>query len=73
VIKCYVKPTDTENYSIILKKQRQCRFIGHVMCGKGMENLVTNGEIQGGETEVHKEKRSCMACKRQQRHFQGCV
>jgi hypothetical protein len=28
-------------------KQRQCRFIGQVMCGEGIENLVTTGKIQG--------------------------
>jgi hypothetical protein len=28
-------------------KQRQCRFIGHVIRGEGMENLVTTGKIPG--------------------------
>ena len=27
-------------------KQKQCRFIGHVMHEKGMENLATTGKIQ---------------------------
>jgi len=28
-------------------KQRQCKFIGHVTRGEGMENLVTTGKIPG--------------------------
>jgi hypothetical protein len=28
-------------------KQRQCRFLGHMICGEGMENLVTTGKILG--------------------------
>jgi hypothetical protein len=28
-------------------KQRQCRFIGHVMHVEGLENLVTTGKIHG--------------------------
>ena len=31
-------------------KQRQCRFIGHVMRREGMENLVTTGKFKGKET-----------------------
>lgn len=28
-------------------KQRQCRFIGHLIRDEGMENLVTTGKIPG--------------------------
>jgi hypothetical protein len=28
-------------------KQRQCRFMGHMMHGQGIENLVTTGKIPG--------------------------
>jgi hypothetical protein len=35
-------------------KQRQCRFIGHVIHGGGMENLLTTGKIQGKRDTVKK-------------------
>ena len=28
-------------------RQRQCRFIGHVLRGEGLENLVTTGKFKG--------------------------
>jgi hypothetical protein len=55
------------------------RFIGHMIRGQGMENIVTTGKIQGKRfREVDKEKKSWMVCvdgwcKIQQRHFQGYV
>jgi ribosomal 50S subunit-associated protein YjgA (DUF615 family) len=38
---------NTDRKLINKLKQRQYRFIGHVMRGEGMENLVTTGKIQG--------------------------
>jgi hypothetical protein len=45
MIKCYVRPTVRKLFNKI--RQRQCRFIGHVIRGEGMENLVTTGQIPG--------------------------
>jgi hypothetical protein len=28
-------------------KQRQCRLMGHMICGEGMKNLVNTGKILG--------------------------
>jgi hypothetical protein len=41
-------------------RQRQCRFLGHVIREEGMENLVTKNlvKFQGKETKADKEKRS---------------
>jgi hypothetical protein len=40
---------EANTYRKLLNKiyQRQCRFICHVVCGEGMENLLTTGKIQG--------------------------
>jgi hypothetical protein len=53
---------DNTNRKLINKiKQRQCRFIGHVMCGEGMENLVTTGKIQEKKRQTkRKDPRWCL-------------
>jgi ribosomal 50S subunit-associated protein YjgA (DUF615 family) len=43
MIKCYVRQTQPGNFNKI--KKRQCRFIGHMIRGEGMEKLVTTGKI----------------------------
>jgi hypothetical protein len=65
--------------TIKLNKAKGCRFIGHGMCGEGMENLVTTGKIQGKRDRGGQRKKILdgvcrwLGVKRQQRHIQGCA
>jgi inosine/xanthosine triphosphate pyrophosphatase family protein len=54
----------SNTYSKLLNKikQRQCRFIGHVIRGEGMENLVATGKIQGKRDRGGQKDRCTTAC-----------